>query len=168
MKSGWEKYATKEGLVKKGYFRKHCDGGSGRKAREASSRDSLQQSWKEQEKMRGYSCCNGHQFNAEESTHSLMGGHACPHCPVSRYMIPIKKQELEKKIEWFGRITEIKEELIYTGEENVKDRKRCEESSSETGVNERRPVRSKIRKGKNSKRKDERCHEEEVAKATPS
>lgn len=51
MKSGWEKYATKERLVKKGYFRKHCDGGSGRKAREASCRDSLQQSWKEQEEI---------------------------------------------------------------------------------------------------------------------
>lgn len=38
------KYASKNRLEQKGYFYKHSDGGSGRKAREASRRDRLQQS----------------------------------------------------------------------------------------------------------------------------
>ena len=51
MKSGWEKYASEKRYIQKGYFRKHSDGGSGRKAREASRCDSVQQSRKEQEKI---------------------------------------------------------------------------------------------------------------------
>lgn len=50
MKNPWSKYATKERLIKKGYFRKHSDGGSGRKAREAGRSDRLQQSRESQEK----------------------------------------------------------------------------------------------------------------------
>lgn len=50
MKEGMARYASKKGLVQKGYFRKHTDGGSGRKAREASRRDSLFKSRESQEK----------------------------------------------------------------------------------------------------------------------
>ena len=51
MKKGWERYASEKRYVQKGYLRKHSDGGSGRKAREASRRDSLQQSRKEQKEV---------------------------------------------------------------------------------------------------------------------
>ena len=51
MKSGWEKYASEKRYVQKGYFRKYSDGGSGRKACEASRCDRIQQSRKEQEKV---------------------------------------------------------------------------------------------------------------------
>lgn len=49
MKKGWDRYATEKRYVKKGYLRKYCDGGSGRKAREASSCDCVKQSGEEQE-----------------------------------------------------------------------------------------------------------------------
>lgn len=51
MKSGWDNYASQKRYVQKGYFRKYSDRGSGRKAREASRSDSLQQSRKEQEEV---------------------------------------------------------------------------------------------------------------------
>ena len=49
MKDGWNRYAVEKRYVQKGYLRKHCDGGSGRKAREASRCDSVQQSREEKE-----------------------------------------------------------------------------------------------------------------------
>lgn len=51
MKKGWDRYATEKRYVQKGYLRKHCDGGSGRKAREASRCDCLQQSRQEQKEV---------------------------------------------------------------------------------------------------------------------
>lgn len=48
MKKGMNHYATKNRFKQKGYFYKYSDGGSGRKAREASRCNSLQQSRKEQ------------------------------------------------------------------------------------------------------------------------
>lgn len=51
MKKGWERYASEKRYIQKGYFRKYSDGGSGRKAREASRCDSLQQSRKEQKEV---------------------------------------------------------------------------------------------------------------------
>lgn len=46
-----------------------------------------------EEEMKEYSCVEGHQFNAEDCTHSICGSFACPYCPLSKYMkcIPIKK-----------------------------------------------------------------------------
>lgn len=41
MKNGWDQYAIKNRKVLQGYLRKHCDGGSGRKAREASRSNCL-------------------------------------------------------------------------------------------------------------------------------
>ena len=49
MKDGMKQYAFKSGKVKENYLRKHQDGGSGRKAYEASRRDRLQQSRQVQE-----------------------------------------------------------------------------------------------------------------------
>lgn len=110
MKSGWEKYATKARFIQKGYFRKHSDGGSGRKAREASRRDSVQQSRKEQkEEMKEYSCREGHQFNAEEATHSICGGLACPKCPVSKHMGHIEK---ETAIQSYGKIVRLTKQVV--------------------------------------------------------
>ena len=51
MKNAMRNYAFKNRKIKESYLRKHCDGGSGRKAREASCCDSLQQSWKEQKEV---------------------------------------------------------------------------------------------------------------------
>jgi len=51
MKSGWDNYASEKRYVQKGYFRKYSDGSSGRKTREASRRDSVQQSRKEQKEV---------------------------------------------------------------------------------------------------------------------
>ncbi len=51
MKKGWERYASEKRYVQKGYLRKHSDGGSGRKAREASRCDRLQQSRQEQKEV---------------------------------------------------------------------------------------------------------------------
>lgn len=51
MKSGWERYATKKRYIEKGYLRKHCDGSSGRKAREASGGNCVQQSREEQKEV---------------------------------------------------------------------------------------------------------------------
>lgn len=51
MKNGWGRYATKERFKQKGYFRKHCDGSTGRKAREASRCNCIQQSRKKQEEI---------------------------------------------------------------------------------------------------------------------
>ncbi len=48
MKDGMDRYASKERIKQKGYFRKHCDGGSGRKTCQAGRRDSLLESRKEQ------------------------------------------------------------------------------------------------------------------------
>lgn len=49
MKNPWSKYATNERLIKKGYFRKHSDGSSGRKAHKTSRSHCIQQSGKSQE-----------------------------------------------------------------------------------------------------------------------
>ena len=51
MKEGMNRYATKNRLQQKGYFFKYSDGSSGRKARQASRSDSLQQSRKEPEEV---------------------------------------------------------------------------------------------------------------------
>jgi hypothetical protein len=51
MKKGWERYASEKRYIQKGYLRKHSDGGSGRKAREASRSDRLQQSRQEQKEV---------------------------------------------------------------------------------------------------------------------
>jgi len=44
MKDAMRKYAFKNRKIKESYLRKHCDGGSGREAYQASRRDSLQRS----------------------------------------------------------------------------------------------------------------------------
>ena len=80
MKNSWEKYLRKKRIGSKGYLRKYPN-------------DILQQSRKEQkEEVKEYSCRQGHQFNAEEATHSLCGGLACPKCPVSKRMGHIEKE----------------------------------------------------------------------------
>lgn len=48
MKDKWRHYATKTRFEQKGYFFKHCDGGSGRKANETSRCDRLLESGKEE------------------------------------------------------------------------------------------------------------------------
>lgn len=63
-------YAIKSRKIEKNDLQKHCDGGSIRKASEAIRSDSLQQSRQIKEELKEYSCCNGHQFNAEDSTES--------------------------------------------------------------------------------------------------
>lgn len=138
MKDGMNRYASKERIKQKGYFRKHCDGGSGRKAREASRCNSLQQSRKKQEEVKEYSCREGHQFNGNEATHSVCGGYACPHCPVNKHMGKLTKEEdtllrdmilssaskvdesvkdsqpteIEKSIEWYGKVVQLNEEVV--------------------------------------------------------
>lgn len=115
MKSGWEKYASEKRYVQKGYLRKHSDGGSGRKAREASRCNSVQQS----------------------------------------------REEIEKTIEWFGKVLEITEDVVYTGDENGKSEvgigepvQSSGESSSEVGSGKPSSGSSKSRNGKVRKRKD--------------
>lgn len=117
MKTGWEKYASEKRYVQKGYFRKHSDGGSGRKARETSRRDSVQQS----------------------------------------------RKEIEKTIEWFGKVVELTEDVIYTGEENGESKvgigepiqssgERCSEvGSKESGSRSSRSRNGKVRKSKDGK-----------------
>ncbi len=56
MKDVWRNYATKNRLISKGYFTEYRDGGKARKAREASRRNRLQQSWKKQEEEVSQSC----------------------------------------------------------------------------------------------------------------
>jgi len=51
MKKGWDKYATEKRYIKKGYLRKYRNGNAVWKTPETSSRDSLQQSRKEQEEV---------------------------------------------------------------------------------------------------------------------
>lgn len=44
MKKGWGRYASEKRYIQKGYLRKHCDGGSGRKTYETSRCNCVQQS----------------------------------------------------------------------------------------------------------------------------
>lgn len=62
-------YAPKIRKIEKNDLRKHCDGGSGRKAAEASHRDSLQQSRKEQEEKVKES--QNEEWRQEESVEAL-------------------------------------------------------------------------------------------------
>jgi hypothetical protein len=130
MKNKWRNYALKDGKVQSSYIREYSSRSPKRKAHEASCRNSLLESRKEQEKeVKEYSCFQGHQFNANESTHSIMGGHACPYCPVNKYMR--NENEREGKIK-------TKVEIDHGQESSGSKRKRrtrkgSGKSSSESG-----------------------------------
>lgn len=163
MKDGWGRYATKERFKQKGYFRKHCDGGSGREARQASRRDSLLDSWKKQkEKVKEYSCREGHQFNADEATHTICGGYACPKCPTNKYMGKIEKEEA---IQWYGKVVQLAEEVIYTGDKDDNSRTDgdgdSQPQSSEGIIVASQPVRGKRTK-RRRKTDDTKRNSEEV------
>ncbi len=93
MKEGMNRYAIKNRLQQKGYFFKYSDGSSGRKAREASRRDSLQQSRQEQK---------------EE---------------VNPGLSLDLREIVEKEIYWYGKTVLLTEDVIYTGEDNESVRK---------------------------------------------
>lgn len=116
MKKGWDKYATQKRLKSKGYLRKHKNGEVCGKATEASCSHSTK-------------CCG--QKQKEEVDEGFV-----PFLGITSEMLEwLLKEEEEKekvnqllgnseqlpidvKIDWYGKVVEINESLIFTGEEN--------------------------------------------------
>jgi hypothetical protein len=101
MKSGWEKYASEKRYIQKGYLRKHCDGGSGRKANQASRRDSLQQSREEEDKILRdlmISSASTIKFSKEEELPSP----------------PITREDIDRAIQQYGTRIEITGPVVCT------------------------------------------------------
>lgn len=113
MKDGMDRYASKERFKQKGYLRKHCDRSSGRKAHQASRRDSLLESRKRQEEdslLRDMILSSASKVDGVDGT---------------------EPTELETAIQSYGKVVLLTEEVVYIGDENGK---------SKTGIGE--PVQS--------------------------
>ncbi len=103
MKNKWSNYALKDGKIKESYIREYSNRSPKREARETSSRNSLQQSWKKQEEIE----------------------------MIIRPELPLcLKEIIDKEIEWYGKVLEIKEQVVYIGDENHESSR--EENPSET------------------------------------
>ncbi len=109
MKDGSDRYSSKKRYIDKGYFRKSCDGSSGKKAHEASRSDSIQHSKEKQ----------------EEEIEMLVR----PELPLCL------REVVDKEIEWYAKVVQLTdEEIVYTGKEDEREGNIDQRSRDDEGL----------------------------------